>query len=366
MFNPRICAVRRDPSILPYIVAKRGTDQNPDGRFLSVRREKFADDAHLQIPEDEVISPRTQLLEDKAKSILSRNDSPDVGFSVSVNPYRGCEHGCIYCYARPTHEYLDLSAGEDFESKIFVKYNAAELLRKEISHKKYKVEPIAFSGVTDAWQPVEKKLEITRQCLRVLHDFSHPAGFITKNHLITRDIDLLAPMAERGLAAGMITITTLDEELRAKLEPRASTAQRRLDAIRKLRAHGVPVGVMIAPVIPGLTDHEIPAILNAAADAGAQTAVYIMLRLPHGVKDLFQAWLNTHFPDGKEKVLSRIMDVRGGALNDSRFMIRGRGEGNYAKHVQNLFRVAVKKSEIPQKAAALRTDLFTPVQGTLW
>lgn len=348
------------------VVAKRGTDQNPDGRFLSARKEKFLEDLTAEESAAEEVSPRTQIFEDKARSILSRNDSPDVGFSVSINPYRGCEHGCIYCYARPTHEYLDLSAGEDFESKIFVKYGAAELLRAEISREKYQPEPIAFSGVTDAWQPVEKKLEITRQCLVVLHSFSHPVGFITKNHLITRDMDLLAPMAERGLAAGMVTITTLDEELRAKLEPRASTAARRLDAIRKLREHGIPVGVMIAPVIPGLTDHEIPAILQAAAEAGAQTAVYVMLRLPHGVKDLFQTWLSAHFPDRKEKVLSRIMDVRDGALNDSRFMIRGRGEGKYAAHIQNLFRVAVKKAGIPQNPAQLRTDLFTPVQGRLW
>lgn len=344
-------------------MARRGTHENPDGRFLSTRREKFQED---ESDSSEEISPRTQLFEDKAKSILSRNDSPDVGFSVSVNPYRGCEHGCIYCYARPTHEYLDLSAGEDFESKIFVKYKAADLLRTEISHKNYKVEPIAFSGVTDAWQPVEKKLELTRSCLKVLHDFSHPAGFITKNHLIVRDLDLLGPMAERELAAGMVTITTLDETVRSRLEPRASTAARRLDAIRSLSKAGVPVGVMIAPVIPGLTDHEVPAILDAAARAGAQSAVYIMLRLPHGVKDLFQTWLEVHFPDRKDKVIARIKDIRGGALNDSRFNVRGRGEGSFALHVQNLFRVAVKKAGIPQKPALLRTDLFTPVQRTLW
>lgn len=344
-------------------VARRGTNENPDGRFLSTRREKFQED---EADSSEEVSPRTQLFEDKAKSILSRNDSPDVGFSVSVNPYRGCEHGCIYCYARPTHEYLDISAGEDFESKIFVKYNAADLLRAEISRKNYRVEPIAFSGVTDAWQPAERKLQLTRKCIEVLHSFSHPLGFITKNHLITRDVDLLGPMAEQGLAAGMVTITTLDEHLRSKLEPRASSAQRRLEAIRRLRENGVPTGVMIAPVIPGLTDHEIPAILQAAADAGAQTAVYILLRLPYGLKDLFQAWLSEHYPDRKEKVLNRIMDVRGGSLNDSRFMIRGKGEGNFALHIQNVFRMAVKRAGIPQKSAALRTDLFTPVQGTLW
>ena len=365
-FPLRLCGCRSEPCALPCTVAKRGTDQNPDGRFLSTRRENFDDGPAIDDLSAEEISPRTQLFEDKSKSILSHNDSPDVGFSVSINPYRGCEHGCIYCYARPTHEYLDLSAGEDFESKIFVKYKAPELLRAEISRKNYKVEPIAFSGVTDAWQPVERKLQITRKCLEVLHDFSHPVGFITKNHLIVRDIDLLAPMAERGLAGGMVTITTLDEDLRSRLEPRASSSQRRLEAIRKLREKGVPVGVMIAPVIPGLTDHEIPAMLQAAAEAGAQTAVYVLLRLPHGVKDLFQTWLSEHYPDRKEKVRSRIMDVRCGALNDSRFLIRGKGEGNFALHIQNFFRMAVKKAGIPQKPASLRTDLFTPVQGTLW
>jgi len=338
-------------------VGFRGTKLNPDSRFLSVTRE---------IEPGEEISPATQLFEDHSKTILSTNDSPDIGFSVGLNPYRGCEHGCVYCYARPTHEFLDLSAGTDFESKIFVKYNAAKLLRTEFCHPGYDPKTITMSGVTDPYQPIERNLKITRQCLSVFREFNHPVAIITKNFLVTRDVDLLGSLAAQNLAAACITITTLDEDLRSKLEPRTSTAGRRLDAVRILHENGIPVHVMIAPVIPGLTDHEIPSILDAAALAGARSATYILLRLPYVTKDLFQNWLAENFPDRKEKILSRIKDVRGGALNDPRFHSRGRGEGKYAAHISNLFRVSARKIGISQPLPDLRTDLFTRAQPTLF
>ncbi|MBL8021360.1 MAG: PA0069 family radical SAM protein [Leptospirales bacterium] len=338
-------------------MGRRGSQSNPEARFLEVQR---------QAEPGESISPLTQIIRDSSRTILSHNDSPDVGFNISVNPYRGCEHGCIYCYARPTHEYLDLSAGQDFESRIFAKFDAAELLRAELSHKRYGPEPIALSGVTDPYQPVERKLEITRACVNVLRDFRNPTIIITKNHLVTREIDYFKEMAENNLIRVILSVTTLDEEVRARMEPRTSTIAKRLQAIESLRKNGIQAGILLAPVVPGLTDHEIPNILRAASDAGAQFAHYVMLRLPHGVKDLFQEWLSQFFPERREKILARIREAYGEKLYDSAIGVRGRGRGNFAEHVQNLFKLTRRKYAMDRSLPPLRTDKFTPIQGDLF
>ncbi len=252
--------------------------------------------------------PATQYFRDGTKSVITRNNSPDVGFETSLNPYRGCEHGCIYCYARPTHEYLGFSAGLDFESKIMVKTNAPELLRAELESRRWQPQTLVLSGVTDPYQPVERKLRITRGCLEVLARFRNPVAIITKNHLVTRDIDLLRELAASNAVAVNISVTSLDPNLQRVLEPRTTSPQGRLDAIRQLRAANIPVGVMVAPIIPGLTDHEVPKILDACAKAGAQFAGYTIVRLPWAVAPLFEHWLGEHFPDRKEKVLGRIRD----------------------------------------------------------
>lgn len=341
--------MRSDPSP----VRGRGASDNPSNRFLpiAVERDGWTD------PDDP--GPETRFLRDATRSILTRNDSPDVGFDVSVNPYRGCEHGCIYCYARPTHEYMGLSAGLDFETKILVKENAPELLRKELSSPRWKPRTIAMSGVTDPYQPAERRLGITRGCLEVLSDFRNPVGVITKNHLVTRDIDLLAELAAHDAAAVSLSITTLDRELQRVMEPRTSVPGRRLEAVRKLAAAGIPVGVNVAPVIPGLTDHELPAILEAAAEAGATRAGWIMLRLPHGVKELFETWLGQHFPDRKEKVMNRLRALRGGRLYDSTFGDRMRGHGPFAEQVARMFEVGCRRHGLnrdrpPLSAAGFR------------
>jgi len=291
----------------------------------------------------------------RTRTAIARNNSPDVGFDFSVNPYRGCEHGCIYCYARPTHEYFGLSSGLDFETHIFVKEDAPDLLRRELSSPKWRPATIAFSGVTDPYQPIERRLELTRRCLRVLADFGNPVGVISKNHLISRDADILAELAAESAAVATLSVTTLDPALQRRMEPRTSTPARRLAAIEKLAAAGVPVGVMVAPVIPGLTDHEIPAILKAAADAGATSAGFLPVRLPYGVAALFESWLETHFPDRKEKVLGRIREVRGGKLNDPRFGSRMRGEGTYVEQLAALFRTSCEKLGMNRERRKLST-----------
>jgi DNA repair photolyase len=300
----------------------------------------------------------TRLLSDSSRSVISRNDSPDVGFDVSLNPYRGCEHGCIYCYARPTHEYLGFSAGIDFESRILVKEDAPELLRRELSSPKWQPEELVMSGVTDPYQPVERKLEITRRCLAVLAEFRNPVGVITKNELITRDIDHLSELASHNAAAAFISITTLDGELARKMEPRASHPRERLKAVERLAAAGIPVGVMVAPVVPAITDHEIPKILEAAAAAGAQSAGYVMMRLPGAVAGLFEAWLEEHFPDRKDKVLNRVRGLRGGKLYDPRFGSRMRGEGIFADQVKAVFETARRRYGLDQKRVELSTAAF--------
>ena len=320
----------------------RGAPTNPKGRF-----ERLEIAYEPEPEEDEAWQPprkiKTLLFKDTARRVVSFNDSPDVGLTASLNPYRGCEHGCIYCYARPTHEYLGLSAGLDFESKIFVKTDAPALLAETLRAPSWKPQTVAMSGVTDCYQPVERKLKLTRQCLEVLAEFRNPGTIITKSHLVTRDIDVLKKLAAIGAARVFVSITTLDAELARVLEPRASRPEMRLAAIRELTEAGIPAGVMMAPILPGLTDHEIPTLLERAAEAGAIAAGHTILRLPYGVKDLFQEWLEAHYPLRKEKVLSRIRDVRGGALNDSAFGTRMTGQGPYADTIHTLFAQSCKR-----------------------
>jgi DNA repair photolyase len=335
------------------ISAHRGAAANPPNRFEKIHLERDED----WNPEEDPL-PRTQFLKDSSKSIIAYNDSPDIGFEASVNPYRGCEHGCIYCYARPFHEYLGFSSGLEFETKIMVKENAPKLLREELSSPKWKPQVIAMSGVTDCYQPVERKLKLTRGCLQVLAEFRNPVGIVTKNFLVTRDIDLLAELARHHAAAVYVSITTLDTELRKIMEPRTSPPAARLEAVRRLAQAGIHVGILMAPIIPGLTDHEIPSILEAAAEAGAKSAGHVTLRLPHAVAPLFEQWLQMHFPDRKEKVLNRLRAMRGGKLYDSQFGQRMRGEGIFADQIDQLFDVARRKVGIAERGGELSAAAF--------
>jgi DNA repair photolyase len=321
----------------------RGASINPANRFEALH---FEEDPYDEVDEDS--RPRkTIFYRDGSQSIIARNNSPDVGFETSVNPYRGCEHGCVYCYARPTHEYLGFSAGIDFESRIMVKLDAPKLLEAELSSRRWRPQVIAISGVTDPYQPIERKLEITRGCLQVLARFRNPVGIITKNRLVTRDSDLLGELAEFSCAAVNVSVTSLVEELQRVLEPRTSPPHARLEAISKLREAGVPVGVMVAPVIPGLTDHEMPGILTACAKVGAQFAGYTIMRLPFAVAPLFERWLDEYFPERKAKVLSRIRSVRGGdRLSDPRWGTRIKGEGIFAEQIARLFQMSCRKAGI--------------------
>lgn len=330
----------------------RGAASNPPNRFLPIAVEREA----WEHPDDP--APQTCFLRDGSKTILARNNSPDVGFDVSINPYRGCECGCPYCYARPTHEYLGFSAGLDWETKIVVKEDAPQLLRQELSSRRWKPQVIALSGVTDPYQPIERRLKITRGCLEVLAEFRNPVAVITKRDTVTRDIDLLGELARHDAAAVSLSVTSLDRELQRVMEPRASTPERRLAAVRKLSEAGIPTGVMVAPVIPGLNDYEIPAILTRAAESGATRAAYVMLRLPYGLKELFEDWLERQMPDRKEKVLNRLRDLRGGALNDPRFGTRMKGEGPYAQQVRWIFRVAARRAGLDRTRVRLSTAAF--------
>ena len=316
----------------------RGAAHNPPNRFEPI---EYVPDMDAYDPDEP--PPPTQVFRDSTRRIIARNDSPDVGFEFSINPYRGCEHGCIYCYARPTHEYFGLSAGLDFETKIFAKPDAAALLRAELMRPSWQGDLIAISGVTDCYQPVERKLKITRSCLEVLLEFRNPTALITKNHLITRDVDLLVEMSKYDGVGVSVSVTSLRNEIQHVMEPRTSVPARRLAAVESLAKAGVPVNVMVAPVVPGLTDHEIPAILEAAANAGARSAGFITLRLPHAVKDLFERWLETHFPDRKDKVLNRVRSLRDGKLYDPTFGVRMRGEGVFADQIEALFDAACRK-----------------------
>jgi len=344
------------PAIVPSVMQEsttprgRGATVNPPNRFESVSLERDVDWDPKEDP-----APRTQFLRDLSKTVITYNDSPDIPFRASLNPYRGCEHGCAYCYARPFHEYLGFSAGLDFETRIMVKENAPELLRGELSSTKWKPQLLAMSGVTDCYQPVERRLELTRRCLAVLAEFRNPVGIITKNHLVTRDIDLLAELAAYRAAAVNLSINSLDSDLARQLEPRAASPAHRLAAVQALSKAGVPVGVLVAPVIPGLNDHEIPAVLAAAKSAGAQWAGSVVLRLPLTVAPVFEQWLNEHAPGKKDKVMGRIRAMRGGKINDSRFGSRMRGEGVFADQISQMFETARRKVGI----AATFPDLST-------
>ncbi len=334
----------------------RGVAENPPNRFTEIHVE-LDDDA----PVDE--RPRTVYLEDHARSILVANDSPDVGFRVGLNPYRGCEHGCSYCYARPYHEYLGFSAGLDFETKILVKTDAPVLLEAALGNPRWAPEPIGLSGVTDCYQPVERRLGLTRACLEVLARFRNPVGVITKSALVTRDLDVLGVLARDDAASVCLTVTTLEPDLAARLEPRAARPAARLEAVARLREAGVPVGVAVAPVIPGLTDHEIPRILAAAAEAGARAAFYTVLRLPHAVKELFPAWLERHEPLRRSRVLARLASLRHGAYDDGRFGIRMRGEGPYAEQIRGLFEAGCRRAGLATGLPRLSTRAFRRPEG---
>ena len=345
----------------------RGASWSPANRFEKLHVD--LNDADVvqpdQDPDDERPRQRTQFFRDGSKSIITRNDSPDVGFETSLNPYRGCEHGCIYCYARPTHEYLGFSAGLDFESKIVAKTDAPKLLQTELESPRWTPQVLVMSGVTDPYQPVERKLRITRGCLEVLSRFRNPVAIITKNRLVTRDIDVLASLARNHAAAVNISVTSLDPKLQQILEPRTSLPKARLDAISQLHAAGIPVGVMVAPIIPGLTDHEVPRIVEASAKAGAQFAGYTIVRLPWAVAPLFEQWLEEHFPDRKEKVLGRIRDLRGnGKLNNSKWHARIRGEGIFADQIAALFEVSCRRAGLGERPK-LSTAFFQRRQEQL-
>src|SRR6266542_3148409 len=328
----------------------RGASWSPANRFEKLHVDLTdIDFVDADPATDEQPRRPTQYFRDGTKSIITRNNSPDVGFETSLNPYRGCEHGCIYCYARPTHEYLGFSAGLDFESKIMVKTSASELLRTELESPRWQPQTLILSVITDPYQPIERTLRITRGCLEVLAKFRNPVAIITKNRLVTRDVDILSELAACNAVAVNISVTTLDANLQRVLEPRTSSPQARLDAIRQLRSAGIPTGVMVAPIIPGLTDHEVPKILDACAKAGAQFAGYTIIRLPWAVAPLFEHWLEEHFPDRKEKVLGRIRHLRGNRLNNSQWHTRMTGEGIFAEQIASLFKIACHRVGIGER-----------------
>jgi len=343
----------------------RGAQIEPPNRFERVRSvpdwADFDGDAEFL---EELGRVPTQFLPDHTKSIVAENHSPDVPFRFSVNPYRGCEHGCAYCYARPTHEYLGLNAGLDFETRIIVKERAPELLRDWLARDAWMPESITFSGVTDCYQPVERRFELTRRCLEVAASCRQPVGIISKNALVVRDLDVLAPMAERGLAHAALSITTLNAELARTMEPRTSSPEARLRAIRELSSAGVPTAVMVAPIIPGLNDSEVPAILEAARDAGAQRAGYVMLRLPFAVKPIFLNWLERTQTSHAERVLGALRSVRDGELTTSKWGERMRGSGPRAEQIQQTFKVFARKLGLDGPWPPLRTDLFIRPQPT--
>ena len=338
----------------------RGAGINPEGRFEHESREAIDDgwDRYDDAPP----ALKTTVTIERAKSIISRNNSPDIPFTQSINPYRGCEHGCIYCYARPSHAYLNLSPGVDFETQLFAKINAAELLQDELARPGYRCEHIALGANTDPYQPIEREYKITRGLIEVLAACNHPLSIVTKNALVERDIDLLAPMAEKNLVNVYISINNRDHALARRLEPRCSAPARRLEAVRRLAGAGIPVGVLVAPVIPFLTDHEIEPVLEAAAAAGATSAGYVLMRLPWELKELFRDWLQTHYPLKAGHVMSRVQQMRGGRDNDPAFGARMRGSGELAELLRRRFEIACKRFGLNanQRGAALDTTLFRP------
>ena len=342
--------------VLP--VRGRGAKSNASGRFESLKVEAFDDG---WTPEDPAPAKLpTTLTAETARVILSRNDSPDIGYDRSINPYRGCEHGCIYCYARPAHAYMGLSPGVDFETKLFFKPQAADLLEKELSRPSYTCRPVHIGGNTDPYQPVERGLRITRGVLEVLERFNHPLSIITKSTLIGRDADILGRMGEKGLARAFVSVTTLDRKLARAMEPRAATPEKRLEAIATLKAAGARVGVLFSPVIPGLNDHEMEAVLERAVEAGASSAGFVVLRLPREIKDLFREWLETERPDRAGRVMSLVRQMRGGKDYDAEWSQRMKGQGPIADLLRQRFDRANRRLGLSQVRTPMRTDLFRP------
>lgn len=338
----------------------RGAQFNPKNRFEKFSFEDFKNDeldSFIAEDDDEIKIP-TEYFADDSKTVIARNDSYDVGFEYSFNPYRGCEHGCIYCYARPSHEFLGFSSGTDFESKIMIKKDAPKLLEAEFKKKNYKPDFIMFSGNTDCYQPVERKLKITREALKVCLKYHNPVSIITKNELIQRDIDIIKELAILNLVSVCLSITTLNRELARKMEPRTSLPDRRLNTIKAMSENNIPVGVNIAPVIPGLNDEEIPSILKEASANGAIFAGHILLRLPYSVKDLFLQWLKNEFPGRENKIINKIKEMRDGKLNDPEFGTRFSGKGETAETIHSLFKLSCKKYGLNKNKVSLRTDLF--------
>jgi len=346
----------------------RGTASRFPHRFERDQREGF-DDGWQRSEEEQAALPRTEVIWETARSIIASNDSPDIYFGKSLNPYRGCEHGCIYCYARPTHSYLNLSPGLDFETKIIAKRNAADMLRAELARKSYRPELIAIGTATDCYQPLERELRLTRGVIELMHETSHPFALVTKSSGVERDLDLIAPMAAQGLAAVYVTITTLDAELARKLEPRAAAPHRRLRVLRTLAEHGVPCGVSLAPQIPFLND-DMEQVLEAAWEAGAREAFYHVLRLPWEVAPLFRQWLQMHYPQRADRVMHRIQEMRGGKDYDSDFATRMKGSGTWSELLRQRFEKTARRLGFNAKRLDFRTDLFRPPsppgQGTLF
>ena len=339
----------------------RGAVSNPTGRFEPLQYAPL--EAVREDSDDEVPPLRTTVTPERVRSIISRNDSPDVPFDRSVNPYKGCEHGCVYCFARSSHAYLGLSPGRDFESRLFSKPEAPEQLARELRRPRYRAEPLALGANTDPYQPVEKRLGLTRGVLEVLARHEHPFTIATKSDLVLKDLDLLVAMAEKRLAAVLVSLTTVDPHLARRMEPRAPTPSRRLHAIRELADAGVPVTVLASPMIPGLNDSEMEAILEASAEAGARSARYILIRLPREVRDLFSQWLSAEYPDRASRVLSLIRQARGGKLYDSRYGARVRGEGPYAALLERRFAVACSRLGLSREAPLLDTSRFRVPPG---
>ena len=338
----------------------RGAVSNAASARFPQQDRAFVDDGWGSGEEAAHDPSNTVVGRDASRTAITYNQSPDVPFDRSINPYKGCEHGCVYCFARPTHAYLDLSPGLDFETKLFAKDALPELLRAELAKPSYTPATITLGANTDPYQPVERERRLTRACLEVLAEANHPLCIVTKSALVARDADILAPMAEKGLARVMLSITTRDRELARRLEPRATTPAKRFDAVRELREAGVPTGVLTAPMIPAITDHELEGLLASAAEAGADRAGYVLLRLPHEIADLFGEWLDTHFPDRKARVLNRVQAMRGGQLNDSQWGRRLRGEGEFAELLEKRFQLACTKHGLNRLRTELRTDRFTP------
>ena len=342
----------------PLLFKGRGAADNAVSRFDHQTREA-CDDGWGSL--DEPLTPlRTEVATDASRSAINYIDSPDLPFDRSINPYRGCEHGCIYCYARPSHAYLGLSPGLDFESRLLAKPDAAQLLRKELAKPGYRCAPIALGMNTDAYQPIEREYRITRSILEVLAETRHPFSLVTKSSLVERDLDLIAPMAAEGLALVFVTLTTLDRTLARRLEPRAAAPERRLETLRRLSAAGIPTGVMTAPVIPALNDHEMERILEAASAAGARHAGYVLLRLPHELVTLFEQWLQLHYPLKATHVMSLIRQSRGGKAYDADFKSRMTGQGLFAEMISKRFHLACQRFDLNHQREPLRSDLFTP------